>query len=76
MYTLILSREKLLYKFGKSCEKIEHTRDLFPLNLKAHAMNTRGAEKYKVIHTNTERFRMSTVPYIQRKLNTIEKPIL
>ena len=40
----------------------------------AHVMNTRGAEKYKVTHTNTERFRMSTVPYIQRKLNTIEKP--
>ena len=74
--TLFLRREKLLYRFGKSCETIEHTRDLFPLNMKAHDMNTRGAEKYKVLHTNTERFRMSTVPYIQRKLNTIEKPIL
>ena len=54
---------------------MEHTNDLFPLSKKAHDMNTSEAEKYKVTHTNTERFRMSTVPYIQRKLNTIEKHI-
>ena len=38
-------RKKPLYKFRKSCEKMEHTRDLFPLNLKAQNMNARGAEK-------------------------------
>ena len=66
-------REKLIYKFEKSCEKIKHKRDLFPLSRKAHDMITREADKYEVTHTNTEQFRMSTVPYIQRKLNTIEK---
>ena len=70
-----MRREKPIYKYGKSCEKIEHTRDIFHLNMEVHAISTRGAEKYKVIRTNTDKFTISTVPYIHRKLDMIEKTL-
>ena len=36
-------------------------------------MNHRFEEKYHVLKANTERMRNSTVPYIQRLLNTKEQ---
>ena len=69
MDSLFLRREKLLYRYGNHCLKLNETKDLFPLREKAHTMNSRYNEKYQVLHTNTERLRMSTVPYIQRMLN-------
>ena len=62
-------REKLLLKFGKQCTMLEQSKDLFPLKQKNHSMNTMTGEKYEVVKCNTERFRDSTVPYIQRILN-------
>ena len=69
MDTLFVRREKLLYSFGKKCQTLEQTKELFPMNEKHYSMNTRHHEEYKVLHTNTERFKNSTVPYIQRMLN-------
>ena len=71
--TLYERREKLLKIFGKKCLKLEQTNYLFPLNDRTHGMQTRKNEKYKVLHANTERFKNSTVPYIQRMLNDIEE---
>ncbi len=39
------------------------------LNIPKHVMNIRNPAKYVVKKTNTERYRKSTVPYLQRLLN-------
>ena len=70
--TLTERREKLIKAHGKKCLQLKQTMDLFPLNDKEHYMRTINTEKYKVLNANTERFRNSTVPYIQRVLNTIQ----
>ena len=67
--TLFIRREKLLYSFGKKCLTLEQSKGLFPKNNKSHIMNTRIPEEYQVTKTNTERFKNSTVPYIQRMMN-------
>ena len=73
MDTLFERREKLLFSFGRKCEKLEQTKDLFPRKVNEHQMNHRFEEKYHVLKANTERMRNSTVPYIQRLLNTKEQ---
>ena len=62
-------REKLLLKYGKQCTTLEQTKELFPLKKKHHSMQTRKDEKYEVVSANTERYKNSTVPYLQRLLN-------
>ena len=63
-------REKLCLRFALNCSENPLTKELFPLNQKSH-METRKSEKYQVFHANTERLRNSTVPYLQRLLNTL-----
>ena len=60
-------REKLCKTFAKKCAENPLTADLFPKakNIK----NTRNPEKFIVTHCNTERFKTSAVPYLQRLLN-------
>ena len=67
--TLYERREKLMLTFGKKCLNLEQTKYLFPPSRKTHCMETRHKEKYEVCHSNTERLKNSTVPYIQRMLN-------
>ena len=67
--TLEERREKLILKFGKQCIKLEQTKELFPLKTKIHGMNTRSSEVFEVFNAHTQRYRNSTVPYIQRILN-------
>ena len=43
------------------------------LSDRTHGMQTRKNEKYKILHAYTERFKNSTVPYIQRMLSDIEE---
>ena len=64
---LSVRREKLCVKFAKNCAKNELTADLFPLN--PAGANTRSKEKYHVNHANTDRYKDSPVPYLQRLLN-------
>ena len=71
--TLYERREKLTEIFGKKCLMLEQTKYLFPLNDRTHGMETRNTEKYKILKANTERLKNSTVPYIQRMLNSIEE---
>ena len=44
-----------------------------PKIVNEHQINHRFEEKYHVLKANTERMRNSTVPYIQRLLNTKEQ---
>ena len=73
-----LSKKGLCIDFASTKKPVPESiadgllRDLFPLSAKAHQMETRTAEKYKVLHANTERFRNSPIISMQRMLNTDE----
>ena len=71
--TLYERRRNLLGVFGKKCLVLEQTKELFPFNDRELIMQTRNQEKYNILHANTERLKNSTVPYIQRVLNSIEE---
>ena len=68
-------RERLCLKFAKNCLKNDKMKQLFPLAKKEHSMHTRSREKFKVNKSNTERYRKSAVPYMQRLLNTEARKI-
>ena len=71
--SLKVRREELCYKFAKKCTKSDKSKDLFPLRLKEHAMETREQEKYHVQHANTERQKNSSIIFMQRLLNKYEE---
>ena len=62
-------REKMALKFAKKSLKQESFSKLFPLNTSKHIMKKRCPEKYDVNLTNSERYKKSAVPYLQRLLN-------
>ena len=62
-------RNVLCLKFAKKCLKNKKVSDIFPTNEKPHQMELRNSEKYAVKHANTERLKMSAIPYMQRLLN-------
>ena len=67
--SLFQRREKLLLAFGRKCPRLEQTKELFPLNENIDTLKLRTRGKYRITETNTERFKNSTVPCIQRMLN-------
>ena len=48
---------------------MENFSKLFPLNYARHQMKKRNHEKYVVTNANTERYKKSAVPFLQRLLN-------
>ena len=68
--TLEIRRQKLNMKFAKGCLKIDKLCPMFPVNEVNHNMEKRCNEKYKVNHAKTERYRQSSIPYLQRLLNS------
>ena len=56
-------------KFAKNCLKNENFSRLFPVKKVDHAMKMRNPDKYLVKGANTERYKKSAVPYLQRLLN-------
>ena len=62
-------REQLCLNFAQKCLKNPKTRHMFPVNKKDHKMETRRPDKYEVQHANTERFRKSSIIYMQHLLN-------
>ena len=71
--SLFQRREKLLLAFGRKCLRLEQTKELFPLNDNIDTLKLRTRGKYRITETNTERFKNSTVPSIQRILNEKRK---
>ena len=67
--TLYDRREQLCLNFAKTCVKNPKFNDMFPKNIKTHAMELRNPEIYNVEHANTERFRKSAVIHMQHLLN-------
>lgn len=61
-------RENTCLKFALSCSRNPRTSSWFPLSM-PNEHNVRKHEMYLVTPANTERFRLSTIPYLQRLLN-------
>ena len=62
-------REKMALNFAKKSLKLDKFSELFPFNNAKHLMKKRNPEKYAVANANTERYRKSTIPFLQRLLN-------
>ena len=61
---------KLNLKFAKGCLKIDKLSPMFLLNEVNHEMEKRNVMKYKVNQAKTERYKESSIPYLQRLLNS------
>ena len=66
-------RERLSLSFAKKCLKHEKFSSMFPKNLSDTTIKIRNREKYFVNQARTERFRNSSIPFLQRKLNESAK---
>ena len=64
---LIDRREQLCLKFAKACLK----KDMSPLNEDSH-QNIRQREVFKVTFAHTDRLKNSSIPYMQRLINSNE----
>ena len=62
-------RENLCSKFANKCLKNEKTKTMFPLRIKTHKMEARREEIFTVNFANTERLKISSIPYMQNELN-------
>ena len=56
-------------KFARNCLKNQNFSKLFPLKKTNHAMNVRNPDRYLVKSAKTERYKKSTIPFLQRLLN-------
>ena len=68
-------RENLCLNFAKKCLESDKTQELFPLNENNHVMKGRNTEKYQVNFANTDRLKNSSLPYMQKLLNSDVKKI-
>ena len=62
-------RERLCLEFARICVETPGIKDWFPRNHQ-NPFDTRNQEQYKVTFANNERFKNSTIPYLQRLLNS------
>ena len=62
-------REKLCLRFAKKCLKLQKFKSLFPVSKKLHCMKQRRTRKFHENQANTERYKKSLVPYMQKLLN-------
>ena len=60
-------------RFAKNCLKNENYSKLFPLSNPKHGMKVRDPLKYQIKKANTERYKGSSVIYMQRLLNEDHK---
>ena len=73
--TLKERRNTLCINFARKCSESENERsnDIFKKTEKIHRMITRNEEIYDVKYAKTERLKKSTIPYLQRLLNSDER---
>ena len=62
-------REQLSLRFVKKSLKNLTFSKLFPLKNAKHVMSVRNPLKYHINKANTERYKKSAIPYLQRLLN-------
>ena len=63
-------RKMICLKFAKNCFKNEKVKGLFPKNERTFKMKLREERKFKT--NKTERYKKSTIPYMQELLNNDE----
>merc|ERR1712074_74924 len=73
LVTLEERRKQMCLKFAKECLKLDKMKMLFHRNESSHSMLKRNPEFYKVVKTQTERFRKSAIPTMIRMLNSCQK---
>ena len=66
-------REALCLKFAKKGLKLEQFRKMFPKQKNLHCMEKRNPRKFIVNSSNTNRYKKSSIPSMQRKLNEEER---
>ena len=65
---LSIRRKKLCVEFAKKSISNPKTTSWFPKRpLTEH--NIRNSSEFEIMHANTERFKKSTIPYLQRLMN-------
>ena len=69
LQTLEQRRKYLCLKFAKDNIKNDKLRDIFPENKNPNKMKTRHQEAYKVIYSNTNRLKNSSIIDMQHLLN-------
>ena len=62
-------RRKLCLRFAKNSLKLKQFSKLFPVNDSEHNMRKRNGNRYVINQHLTERYRVSTITYLQRLLN-------
>ena len=62
-------RRKICLTFAKKSLKLKQFSKLFPLNDNEHNMKKRNGNRYVIKQHLTERYKISTIPYLQRILN-------
>ena len=67
--TLFQRREDRCLSFAQKCLKHPVHRRLFPLNGNNLSNKHISREKYEVNFARTEAYKMSAIPYLQRRLN-------
>ena len=58
------------------CKKVfknDKTKQMFPENIKSHAMILRKEEEFEVNHSNTERLFKSAIHYMKRLMNNAKE---
>ena len=71
LVTLSQRREDRCLSFARKCLKHPDLRKIFPLNSSNPNQKYTSREKYVVNFARTETYKMSTVPFLQRKLNAL-----
>ena len=67
--TLFERRERLCLRFAIKSLSVNNFKHLFPLYKKQHDMMTRSSLKYEVCKTSSKRYKVSTIPHLQRLMN-------
>ena len=67
--SLYSRRENISLKFAIKCTHRKINNFMFPFNTSTDTHNLRRRKNYKVNLAHTETYRMSTLPYLQRRLN-------
>ena len=67
--TLYERRERLCLRFANKSLNVENFNHLFPSYKNDHNMKTRYSPKYEQAKTSSNRYKISTIPHLQRMLN-------
>ena len=67
--TLFERRERLCLRFANKSLSVGNFKHLFPLYEKQHSMMTRDSKKYDVCKSSSKRYKISTIPHLQRLMN-------